>query len=288
MNSTVVLAGLGVVFAGYLARLATNVDARTRARQLRPVDRRLPEPIREPLTLRLARADLALEPEAALRWWVLGVIGVGWFALVLAPPLFVPALLAGVVGGPVTLRLRAGTADRRARAELPAVVDLVVAHLRSGGTVPDAIDALAARPGALAPDFRRIRARLALGATVESALTAWGEERPVPGVRSAAGALAMVTAIGGSAATPLEGLSSSLRNDEAAAGEARALSAQARMSALVVGLAPLAYLAFSTATDPGSSRVLIGTTAGRICLAVGLGLEVLAALWMRALVADPA
>ena len=47
---------------------------------------------------------------------------------------------------------------------------------------------------------------------------------------------------------------------------------------------PLAYLAFSTMTDPASARVLVATNPGRICLLVGLTLEALAAGWMRALV----
>jgi tight adherence protein B len=108
--------------------------------------------------------------------------------------------------------------------------------------------------------------------------------RPVPGVRAVAGALTLVTTVGGSAAGPLEGLAASLRADDAAAGEARALSAQARVSAAVVGLAPLGYLAFSAMADPASSRVLVATAAGRFCLGAGLVLEALAAWWMRALV----
>jgi tight adherence protein B len=150
-----------------------------------------------------------------------------------------------------------------------------------------AIHTLAGRGGALAPDLRRMSARLHLGAPLAAVLDSWAEERRIPGVRAAAGALTLVTTIGGSAAGPLEGLASSLRADDAAAGEAQALSAQARVSAAVVGLAPLAYLAFATMADPGSARVLVGTSAGRICLVVGLTLEVFAALWMRALVRTP-
>ena len=36
-----------------------------------------------------------------------------------------------------------------------------------------------------------------------------------------------------------------------------------------------------------SSRVLVTTPAGQICLVVGLGMEVLAGFWMRALVGGP-
>jgi tight adherence protein B len=65
--------------------------------------------------------------------------------------------------------------------------------------------------------------------------------------------------------------------------EAHALSAQARISAFVVGGAPVAYLVFVSLADPGSLNVLLTTTAGQACLTVGLLLEGLAALWMRAL-----
>ena len=105
------------------------------------------------------------------------------------------------------------------------------------------------------------------------------------GVRAAAGALTLVTTVGGSAAGPLEGLAASLRADEAAAGEARALSAQARVSAVVVGLraarVPRVLDAWPIRRRRGRSSP---RTPGRVCLVVGLALEALAAVWMRALV----
>ena len=165
-----------------------------------------------------------------------------------------PAVLGAVAGGPAVLALRAGHADRRARAALPGLLDHVVAQIRAGGTVSEALHTLSDRPGVLAPDLRRMSARLQLGAPLGDVLRAWADERPVSGVRAAAGALTLVTTVGGSAAGPLEGLAASLRADDAAAGEARALSAQARVSATVVGIAPLGYLAFSTMADPASAR----------------------------------
>lgn len=275
---------VGVAATAWLTRAACRAEPRARARRLHPRTRRLPQGVRDPLAARLARADLGMEPETALGWWALGVTVAAWCGLLVAPALLVPALLTGVVAGPVGLRLRAGHADRRLRADLPALLDHVVARLRAGGTVREAVEELAARPGPLAPDFGRMRARLGLGATFEDALAAWETERPLPAVGATAGALSLVARIGGSAATPLEGLAASLRADESAAGEARALSAQARMSAVVVGFAPVAYLVFTTATDPGATGALVGTTVGRLCLVAGLGLELAAAVWMRAIV----
>ena len=77
---------------------------------------------------------------------------------------------------------------------------------------------------------------------------------------------------------------SSLRQRLDAAAEARALSSQARLSAVVVGAAPLGYLAFSSFVDRRAVGVLVGTGVGRVCLVVGLGLEALAALWIRRIV----
>ena len=67
--------------------------------------------------------------------------------------------------------------------------------------------------------------------------------------------------------------------------EARSLSAQARLSAVVVGAAPLGYLAFSALVDPAAVTALVDTGVGRVCLVLGLGLEALAGLWIRRILA---
>ena len=82
----------------------------------------------------------------------------------------------------------------------------------------------------------------------------------------------------------IDGLAQSLRDRLGAAAEAGALSAQARLSALVVGAAPVGYLAFSTALDPTSTATLVTTTPGRVFLVLGLGCEVLGARWMHRIV----
>ena len=113
----------------------------------------------------------------------------------------------------------------------------------------------------------------------------WARERPVAGVARRGGrARADAPTVGGRAADALEALASSLRDRLAVAAEARALSAQARYSAWVIGVAPLAYLAASAVIDPRSLHNLVGTTAGAACAAAGLGLEVLGGAWMRAIV----
>jgi tight adherence protein B len=115
-------------------------------------------------------------------------------------------------------------------------------------------------------------------------LAAWARERPVPGVGAAAGALALCATVGGRAADALEGLSSSLRDRIAVVAEAEALSAQARMSALVIGGVPFAYLGWSALVDPAGLATITGTAVGRFCFGVGVALELVGLWWMRRIV----
>lgn len=177
--------------------------------------------------------------------------------------------------------------ERRARqiaSAVPEALERVASELRSGGTIATAIGAVANGDGPLGPDLTRVDTRIRLGASIGEALGAWSSERPVAGIDAAAGALALCSSVGGRSADALEGLATSLRDRLAVAAEARALSAQAQMSAIVVGGAPVVYIAWSALVDPHALEVLTGTLFGRLCLLCGLGLEALGGLWMRSIV----
>lgn len=167
---------------------------------------------------------------------------------------------------------------------VPEALERVASELRSGGTVATAIAAVAAGDGPLAPDMARVDTRVRLGASLARALAAWAGERAVAGVEASAGALAMCSSVGGRSADALDGLATSLRDRLGVAAEARALSSQARLSALVVAGAPVAYIAWSALVDPHALHVLTGTLFGRVCLLLGLTLEALGGWWMRSIV----
>jgi tight adherence protein B len=282
---TLLLGAGGALFSSVIARAAGRVPARDRARGLavRP-RRRLPARPRRWLVRHLEDAGLAIEPEAAceLAGAVAGAAGILAFAV--SPALAFPVALATLAAGPVALRLSRERAVRRYAAALPGALEQAASELRGGGTVAGAVATIARSGGPLAADLRRVQARTDLGVGLADALAVWPEERGVDGVRAAAGALAVAAALGGRAAGAIDGLAQSLRDRLGAAAEAGALSAQARLSAVVVGAAPIAYLAFSTAVDPGSTAPLVTTTPGRVCLALGIGCEMLGALWMRRIV----
>jgi len=91
---------------------------------------------------------------------------------------------------------------------------------------------------------------------------------------------------GGRAADALDSLATSLRERLGVVAEAHALSAQARYSALVVGIGPLVYLGFSMVVDRRAIDALTGTNVGRLCAVAALALEGAGAWWMRRVLAS--
>jgi tight adherence protein B len=245
----------------------------------------VPAVLRAPLARALARADVDLDPEQAITTWLVAVLGAATVAAAFSPSLIVLVLVAAFAGPPIAGRIMSGRRERRFAAALPLALETVAADLRGGSTVPQAVERVAQSRSPVAADLRRVSARSGFGLAFAEALAGWPRDHDVPAVRAAAGALAVATSMGGPAAGAIEGLASSLRDRLDAMAEARSLSSQARLSAVVVGAAPLGYLAFSALVDPGAVDALLGTGLGRVCLVVGLGLEGLAALWIRHIVA---
>lgn len=279
------VAVIGPVGVAALVSAAQRANAVERAQHLGARGKwRLPGRVRAVVARSLLEADVALEPEQAIELWAAGAAGVGLLAATLAPGLVPAALLAALMGAPTGLRLARHRRRRRLTAALPGAVEQVAAELRGGGTVGDGVRHLATGDGPLAPELRRVAARADLGLGLGDALAAWPDESGVPDVRAVAGALAVAATVGGRSAAALDGLAASLRDRLGATAEARSLSAQARLSAVVVGAGPLVYLLFSALVDPATLAVLLGTGVGRVCLLVGLALEALAALWMRHIV----
>jgi tight adherence protein B len=98
----------------------------------------------------------------------------------------------------------------------------------------------------------------------------------------------MPTEVGGSRARAVDRVASRLRDHAAAAREVQALSTQARLSAVVIGGAPVAFAVLGLAGDGEVAHFLLATPAGWACVVGGLGLDGAAVLWMRRIVREAA
>lgn len=184
------------------------------------------------------------------------------------------------------LRLRA-PGRRQARAALPSVVDTLAAALSSGLSLPLAFAEIAPT---LRPELglatQRVAASLALGARVPDALAAYAALVPPEDLAPLSIVLAAFARAGGRIAPSLERVAALLRGRIALEEERQALTAQSRVSAVVlVALAPLGAAFFSIAM-PDYAATLVGDAAGLLLLAFVF--EVAGSIWLWRIVRSTA
>jgi tight adherence protein B len=192
--------------------------------------------------------------------------------------------LAGAISGPV-LRTRAErNRNRHLTEQLPDMMRALAAAIRSGRSIPQALDA--AREESIAPLREALDvagARLSVGATLDEALDAFAAEAVTEDAALVVETLKIGRAAGGNLPLILDVAVESLVERERIARDRRATSAQAKMSALVVGLMPIAFFVIVGSGARNQLRVLLGDPIGWALLAGGVILEAGGALWMRAL-----
>ncbi|HYF46180.1 MAG TPA: type II secretion system F family protein [Acidimicrobiales bacterium] len=257
---------------------------------------------RPPGVVRSPRREGALERWLAPRLtaadldWPASVVTPAWAAAVAG------VVLAGVLGGGPVLGLLGlvvavvvplfvlsgarGRRDDRLARELPALLESVARSLRSGASIPAALREAAAGGSAAAQDLAEVIAHADRGVPLTDALARWTAWRPIPGVRLVVGVLTVALGSGGTPARAVDGVASTLRERAEVDRELRALATQARTSAIVVTLAPLAFAALGVLGDERTATFLLRTPTGLVCLAVGVALDGFGAWWMTRIAAS--
>lgn len=230
----------------------------------------------------VARLALPGDPDALARLVLTvgaGIPLLGFLAGGVRLGLISAAAVAGA--GVVAWRGAPARRDRAFEAALPDVLEGVARHLRTGGSLAQAIAAAEPDdPPELVDEWRSVvRAIPTKGAV--AALDNWaGCGRP--SVRLAAAALALAAETGGSPARAVDGVAATLRSRLALAEEVRALASQARASAAVIAAAPVVFGALAGATDDRTAR-FFASPAGAVVAVAGLFLDLAGAAWMARL-----
>jgi tight adherence protein B len=214
--------------------------------------------------------------------------------MLLWPPAFV---IAFVTAGPILavvgftgvallvrlIRRRRRMSERHRMAEQIAdAVGAMSAGLRAGQSLPQSL--AYARDEAQEP----LRTELAslvdgidVGTPLGDALSDWAEAQGSEDALLIVGVLDVHRRSGGDLPTVLDGLAETLRERRAADREVRALTAQARLSGVILGMLPIGFFGFLLLTSRKEMLDAIGTPLGGAALGIGLTLEALAFVWIR-------
>lgn len=192
------------------------------------------------------------------------------------PVLSVLAALAGAAGPILYLRARR-TRLRKARRQLwPDVCDLLIASIRVGLSLPDAVASLAeSAPGMLRPAFVVFARDLRATGRFESSLDRLKSTLADPIADRIVETLRMARQVGGTELTSvLRALSSSVRADAALRGEVEARQSWIRGAAVLGAVAPWVILGLLVMRPEGADAY--GSPEGVLVICVGAVVSVVA------------
>jgi len=182
---------------------------------------------------------------------VLVLLAAGWLV---AGPLVGAALAAG---GPWGLRTLVRARQRRYRAELeraaPAVARAVADALAAGHAISRALaEAARSVDGAAAVELDALERALALGQTLEAALATFRARASSRAYDTLATAIVLQRDAGGDLVALLRELARAQEEAARGADDARAATAQARFTGVVVGVLPAGAAALAELASPGA------------------------------------
>ncbi|HEX8628018.1 MAG TPA: type II secretion system F family protein, partial [Catenuloplanes sp.] len=194
-------------------------------------------------------------------------------------------LLAGWFGSAQYLKMRAGRRAGKFAEQLPEALQLVVGSLRSGFSLPQSIDSLV-REGAdpVAGELGRAIAETRLGGDLESALERVGQRNGSQDVEWLVMAIRIQREVGGNLSEVLETAVNTMRERARLARHVRALSAEGRLSAMVLFGMPVVLTLFMFAVRRDYLRPLYTEPMGLLMMGCSVVMMAVGAVWLRKLV----
>jgi tight adherence protein B len=214
-------------------------------------------------------------------------------ALLLMPPLLAFAygqsVLLGLLAGVIlcilpvaVLKSKAETRRQKFCEQLPDAIDLMVAVLRSGHSVPQAVKAVALEiPAPCGQEFETILHRMNLGQPLANALLLSSKRFSSYELDLIRRAVSIQAEVGGSLADILEKTNYTLRQRLKLARQLKVITSQSRLSAMIVGLLPVVLAVMLNMMSPGYLQLLIDDPVGRGMLITALFLEAAGIIIMR-------
>lgn len=167
----------------------------------------------------------------------------------------------------------------------PDAIDLMVRGLRSGLPVTETIAASGREmPDPVGPEFRRISDAVRLGQNLEDALWEASKRLDTPEFKFFVISLSVQRETGGNLAETLAKLSDILRSRKHMKLKIKAMSSEAKASAMILGSLPFVLFAIISFMSPGYEAILFTDMRGRIVLGVSLALMAAGCLVMQKMV----
>lgn len=210
--------------------------------------------------------------------------GLGWLASGSLALALIIGLLLAISPGAIFRWLRARRLERIEQ-QLPDALQMLAGTARAGLSLPAAIRQVSTE---LAPPLQQelllLQHEQRLGVSLDDALENLALRVPVQPVKLMVSAMRIASETGGGLAETLERTATTLRSQHAMELKIRALTAQGKLQAWVVGLLPVFLLWVLARLEPDAMALLWSTRLGWGVLAAVLVMEIIGVVLIRRIV----
>ncbi|MEP6343879.1 MAG: type II secretion system F family protein [Maricaulaceae bacterium] len=241
------------------------------------------------LEMRLIQADWSVAPASFMTISVVIGLLIGLAVFIITKkPLFAAGAAFGMgFGAPRwILGMAINKRQKKFTSHFADAMDIIVRGIRTGLPLADCLKIIAHEsPEPVSTEFLRVVEAENLGVPIDVCLEQMHDRMPVTEVNFFATVLNIQRQTGGNLGESLENLSGVLRGRKLLAEKIKALSAEARMSAMIIGALPIAVGALVTVLAPDYMADLYGTERGQQNMMIGAVMMVVGIFSMKKMIA---
>jgi tight adherence protein B len=234
------------------------------------------------------RLEQAGFPNATPRsfWIASGAVGLlaAFFCLISGQTLIVTALAAFAFGLGLprwVLSFLKGRREKKFTAEFANAIDVIVRSVRSGLPTNEALRIVAREvPDPVGSEFNKLCEGLKVGVTLDQGVKKMFESMPTAEVNFFGIVMTIQQKSGGNLSEALSNLAGVLRDRKRLSGKIKAMSSEAKASAMIIGSLPPGVMGIVYVTTPAYISLLFTEHLGNLMLAacvfwMGLGIAVM-------------
>ncbi len=239
----------------------------------------------ETLETRLEQAALPIRAAEAVTIYIATIVAGALIGILGGPLAMIGLAVLAAVAPPMWLSHRRTSRVHEFQSMLPAVLNILAGSLRSGYSFIQAMEVVSKEAiGPMGVEMKRVFSETRLGRKVEDALEDCASRMESVDLKWVVLAVRIQREVGGNLAEILDNVSETMAERDRFRGEVRALTAEGRLSSVVVGAMPLVLGVMLSVINPDYISKLFEETAGMVAVGIGLVMSGIGFVWVRKIV----
>lgn len=239
------------------------------------------------LAKRLSEASINVDTQTFIRRCITGCLIASVLAFILTGSVIWAIIV--ILAAPIIINILLGYLIKKRvlmiSTQLPSVVDFISSSLKSGFSLMQALNTVATEENpVIAEEFSRVLRDINVGKSYDEAFNKMIERNPIEEMEVLVSAILISKETGGNLTHVLDIVSSTMREKATITGEIRSLTAQGRLSGIILGCLPFAVFALMYCLNPAYASPLFTEKAGRLIILYGLFSQAIGVIFIRKIV----